>query len=294
MLNGGSEFFPLGQRRLDNPAVPDDKRNAALIAQVLATAKIDAYSPGPSDLKYGKAYFLQLAKDAKLPLISSNLVVSEKGKAIFSTSMRFQRGGVSVLVLALQDPKTWPQDSGLTAQEPVAAAQAILKKDAKPGELVFLIANANMERALRWAEALPELSGVLVAQRGMMSFFPRELKRAHDKGLSDGSALPLMAAGHSGGQLIQLDIHYQPNDTVLRGGAVFEDAREQLKKAQQILARNPQDPDASKQRDQAKAILDRQRGKTHYGYHFVEMKPTLPQDPKAEALVQQAKRGAVQ
>ncbi len=207
--------------------------------------------------------------------------------------MRLQRGAVPLLILALQDPKTWPaKSSGLQAQSPVLAAQKILAQQARPGDLVLLVAVSDMDTAQDWAAKLPQVSAVFVAQRSMMSFFPREFVRPQDKGKIDGSSLPLMSAGHSGGQLVQLDIFYQPGDTTLRGGAVFEDAREQLAEANKILRKQPKNPGALGQREQAQKTLNRQKGLSHYRYRYVEMDLKKPEDAAVKSLFLRAKHGS--
>ena len=260
-------------------ALNDAKANAQLIAWALGKQKLDLYTPGPQDFAQGPQTFKELVKIAQLPLLSSNLVDVKKAKPAYQNFMRLRRGDLPLLIIALQDPGHWPKDTGLRVSDPILSAQKILAQQARPGDLVILVAVTNMDTALKWAQQLPELSAVLVAQRRMMSFFPREFIRPQDKGHVDGSSLPLMAAGHGGGQLIQMDIYYHAGDSLLRGGAVFEDAREQIDKAKKVLAIKPKDLAALEKTRQAQKILDQQKGLSHYRYRYVEMSADRAEGP---------------
>jgi len=286
VINGGAAFFPPADIKLESPAHKDAVINARLIAKVLRLQKTNVYAPGPQDFLHGAQTFAQLAKIAQMPLLSSNLVDNKTHKATYKIFARLQQGPVPLLIIALQDPKNWPQkSSGLHTKDPILSAQQILANQARPGDVVILIAGSDMDTAQKWAKKLPELSAVLVAQRSMMSFFPREFVRPDEKGRIDGSSLPMMAAGHSGAQLIQMDIFYQSGDSLLRGGAVFEDARDQIAQARKMLKHKALDSEAQQQMQRAQKILHRQKDRTHYRYRYVEMDMHKAENAQAKKIL---------
>ncbi|MFH1810216.1 MAG: hypothetical protein ABIJ09_15830 [Pseudomonadota bacterium] len=280
-IEGGNSFF-------DEAASPGDNgvlalARARVIASALHRAELDALVPGPGDLGLGLARFDELVRAYKLPVVASNLVRVADRRPAYQSHVVRQLGGQRIVVVSALDPANWPPATGLDPTPALPALRGVLAKVARPGDHVVLVARMSSDAAARLAQGLPQVSVVLVAQRGLVSFLPREEARPGQHPERDGSSVPVVAAGQQGHYLVQFEVWAVRGDATWRGGAVTEDARERRELAVQRLVRRPEDAQARAEQAETAAWLERQRGKTRYRYRLLELDARLPDDPEVAA-----------
>ena len=262
------------------PLAEHARARAALIARGLQRAGVTALLPGPGDMALGRDTFDALVRARALPVLASNLVRQGDRTPAYRTHIVASIGRTRVVVVGVVDPETWPPATGLVATPPLPALQQVLGRVVRAGDPVVLVVRGDADSAEILARQLPQVSAVLVAQRGLVSFFPRELVRPGQRPELDGSSVPLVAVGQQGHNLAQFDVWAVPRDATWRGGAVSEDARERRDLARRRLAAQPDDRAAQSELEEVEALLQRQAGKTRYRYHLLELDDRQPEDPE--------------
>lgn len=165
---------------------------AKLILQSMAAMKYDGMVVGERDLSLGLPFLLDAAKEAKVPLLSANLV-DPGGKPLFTGHLAFQDGSLKVCVVALSPAGSY--GATLTHQDPAQAAQRELQAVAGEGCAVKVLL-ANLPRS-ELEDTLKKVPGFdLVAS-------------AHDGWQAEPqlvSGVPTVYCGQRGRSVTRLDI----------------------------------------------------------------------------------------
>ena len=77
------------------PPASEIERRARLLVEGLGRLKLDAFTPGETDLSLGPARLKAMAQKARLPVLAANLI-DRKGKPLFQPHKLIQAGGVRV------------------------------------------------------------------------------------------------------------------------------------------------------------------------------------------------------
>lgn len=182
----------------ETTTLPEEKRQQELDrGEMLVDAHNllgwDAQGIGGKDLVGGLPRLQALAKRAKYPFLSANLVDAKTGEPLFTPRAVVEKGGVriglfSVLSPDFDDHERVLAEAGARVTDPVEAARAQVAALKEEGAQVFVaLAVVNGGEAEQLAKALPQLTAVLGAEEGGELRYPRAvgttyLTDAHEKG----------------------------------------------------------------------------------------------------------------
>ncbi|HEY3593219.1 MAG TPA: multiheme c-type cytochrome [Polyangiaceae bacterium] len=147
----------------DASRAAQDEWKAEAISASLGEMGLAAWTPGYNDWSFGETSLGSLAKGSGAALLAANLEAGADGAT--KSAVR-EVGGVKVGILGVASPELdGAPPTGVKHADPVAAAKAELAELRRGGAKV-LVGLASMQRgqALRLAEALPELSLLVVGK----------------------------------------------------------------------------------------------------------------------------------
>jgi 2',3'-cyclic-nucleotide 2'-phosphodiesterase (5'-nucleotidase family) len=213
-LDAGDSLLP----RLDpvpGDPPPDRKeveRRARLVATGLGRLKLDAFTPGEADLALGPVKLKALARQARLPIVSAN-VLDARGKPLFD-SFRFlqlgdRRVGVfGVLTLSEADAAA-AKTFGYSVGDPLEAAQGVTSALREKGAEV-VVGLFHLAGGVDEARKLGgQIAGLDVMVLGHAASAPAEPLVVSDG--ADGAALAVEAL-ERGKLLGRLDLHLVDGD----------------------------------------------------------------------------------
>jgi 2',3'-cyclic-nucleotide 2'-phosphodiesterase (5'-nucleotidase family) len=213
-LDAGDSLLP----RLDpvpGDPPPDRKeveRRARLVATGLGRLKLDAFAPGEADLALGPARLKALARQARLPIVSAN-VLDARGKPLFDTHRFLQLGerrvGIfGVLTLSEADAAA-AKALGYSVGDPLEAAQGLTSALREKGAEV-VVGLFHLAGGVDEARKLGgRIAGLDVMVLGHAASAPAEPLVVG--GGSDGAALAVEAL-ERGKLLGRLDLHLVDGD----------------------------------------------------------------------------------
>jgi hypothetical protein len=150
------------------PEPAEVERRARLLLAGLARMRLDAFTPGETDLRLGPRRLRELCRQMKVPLVASNLV-DAAGRPWFGVDRMVTAAGLKVGIFGLVRPSSdeterW-QAEGVVAIPPVEAAQtAVAALRARGAVLVvglFQLAGGHAE-ARRIVEGAPGIDFVVL------------------------------------------------------------------------------------------------------------------------------------
>jgi 2',3'-cyclic-nucleotide 2'-phosphodiesterase (5'-nucleotidase family) len=194
---------------------PDKKevdRRARLVATGLGRLKLDAFTPGEADLALGPSRLKALARRARLPVVSAN-VLDARGKPLFDTHRFLQLGerrvGIfGVLTLSPTDAEA-AKALGYHVGDPLEAAQGVTSALREKGAevvvgLFHLAGGADEARKLGG-----QIAGLDVMVLGHSATAPAQPLVVSDG--ADGAAVAVEAL-ERGKLLGRLDLHLVDGD----------------------------------------------------------------------------------
>jgi hypothetical protein len=199
------------------------ERRARLLASAFARMGTAAFTPGERDLAIGPALLRRVFAEAKVPIVSANLVDAH-GKRLFAADRLIDAAGVKVGVFGVTRPL--PEDAalwkswGVEARDATAAArEAAADLRARGAQIVVALLHVGTGPDARklLAEA-PGIDWAVLGHSAMNLETPDEVGRAH-----------MVEAMTQGKQIGRLDLH------VVAGGLSFAD-RGQRAQLETILA----------------------------------------------------------
>jgi Cytochrome c554 and c-prime len=203
------------------PAASELDRRARLLATAYARLGVTAFSPGERDLALGVPLLRRVLADAKVPVVSANLV-DARGRSLFAADRIVEAAGVRIGIFGVTaaspaDPARW-RAWGVVARDPAAAARAEVASLRARGARIIValvhVGGAPDGKAL--LAAAPGIDWAVLGHSGMNLETPDVV----------GGARRLEAMS-MGKYLGRLDLHVVSGD----GGAPFVDrgARAQLR-----------------------------------------------------------------
>lgn len=157
-------YFDLGNTFFESEEVPELlleqwARRAAIIARSMARMKLDFFVPGPTDFAGGLPGLRRLTSVAQTPTLAADLV-SEAGRPLFRSSLRFQRGDLSIRVVGIAGFK--PAIEGVRILDPAVALGKALESS-EPADLTLVASHLDKKRAKALATSVPGIDAVLIA-----------------------------------------------------------------------------------------------------------------------------------
>jgi hypothetical protein len=223
------------------PAASEVERRARLLASAYARLGVTAFSPGERDLALGVPLLRRVLAEAKVPVVSANLV-DARGQLVFPADRLVDVAGVRVGIFgvtaaSLPDPawRAW----GVEARDPAAAARAEVASLRARGArvVVALVHVGGTPDSKRLLAAVPGIDWAVLGHSGRNLETP-ELVPAPGGGARELEAMSL------GRNLGRLDLHVVAGDGTSpyadRGAraqvrAILADHRRQIEEYEQRL-----------------------------------------------------------
>ncbi|QDE84780.1 5'-nucleotidase [Myxococcus xanthus] len=173
VLDAGNALF----KSRDSAQAPDARARAELVLSQMDAQGTAAMAVGARDLGFGVGFLRKQTRQAKLKLLSANLVDAQ-GKLLFPASLVTTVGGVKVGVVGVSPAMTRPTPVGLAvpgqAQEqvqglpvqPAVAAEAKRLREKSKVELVVVLAAVPHDEALQLADQVEGVDFVLQSHEG--------------------------------------------------------------------------------------------------------------------------------
>jgi hypothetical protein len=147
--------------KLDAARATQDKWKSEAISESLADIGLSAWTPGFNDWAGGAPLFASLAKSAEGPLVAANL----DGAGATKSTLR-EVGGIKIGITGVSAPEyegTRPE--GVGVKDPTASFKsAAAELRAQGANILIGLASVPRGEALRLAEAVPELSVLVVGK----------------------------------------------------------------------------------------------------------------------------------
>jgi len=186
VLDAGDLFLPdRGRLPAGKPPDPGEvERRGRLLAAAYGRTGTTALLPGERDLALGLPLLRRLAKQARLPLLASNLY-GRDGKRLFDADRIVDAAGVKVGVFGVTAART-PQDAaawraaGIDAREPAAAAReevgSLRGRGAKIVVALVHVGDVGANRQL--VAAVPGVDWAVLGHSGLNLEMPEKVGRA--------------------------------------------------------------------------------------------------------------------
>ena len=226
-VDAGDLFLPpeeksAGARR---PATSEVERRARLLAAAYARLGVTAFSPGERDLALGAPLLRRVLADAKVPVVSANLV-DARGRPLFPADRLVDVAGVKLGIFGVTaqsppDPARW-RAWGVEARDPLEAARAEVASLRARGArvVVALVHVGGTPDTKKLLAATPGIDWAVLGHSGMNLEAP-ELVAA------GGGGARMLEAMSLGRNLGRLDLHVVAGDGA--GPYVDRGARAQLR-----------------------------------------------------------------
>jgi 2',3'-cyclic-nucleotide 2'-phosphodiesterase (5'-nucleotidase family) len=183
------------------PAPAEIERRARLLAAAYARLGMTAFSPGERDLAIGPALLRRVMADAKVPVVSANLV-DRRGRRLFDADRLVEVAGVKVGIFGVTasapaDAVPWKR-WGVTARDPVAAAREEVESLRARGAqiIVALVHVGGTPDSKKLLAGAPGIDWAVLGHSGMNLEVPEEVGGAR-----------MLEAMTMGKNLGRLDLH---------------------------------------------------------------------------------------
>jgi hypothetical protein len=240
VVDAGDLFLPVEPAKGGRPLASEVERRARLLAAAYARLGVAAFSPGERDLALGVGRLRRVLADAKVPIVSANLV-DARGRAPWPADRLLKVAGVEVGVFgvtALSPPddarlRAW----GFVARDPAAAARA---------EVASLRARgARVVVALVHVGGTPDSKKLLAAAPGIdWAVLGHSGKNLEDP--EDVGGARMLEAMSMGKHVGRLDLHFVDASSpfVARGAraqlrTILDDHARQIAEYEQRLPTTP-------------------------------------------------------
>jgi 2',3'-cyclic-nucleotide 2'-phosphodiesterase (5'-nucleotidase family) len=197
------------------PSASEIERRARLLAAAFARTGTSALLPGERDLAIGLPLLRRIARDARLPLVASNLY-DASGKLLFDPDRVVDGAGLRVGIFGVAAPPTAGdayafRAAGIDARDPVAAARAEVASLRGRGArvIVALVHVGAMAESRRLIAAVPGIDWAVLGHSGMQLEMPEDV-----------GGTRMLEALREGKELGRLDLH------VVDGSTAFIDRGE--------------------------------------------------------------------
>ncbi|MBN2070402.1 MAG: hypothetical protein JW814_03005 [Candidatus Krumholzibacteriota bacterium] len=161
---------------------PDDEIDYPYFFEGMRLLRYDAVNVGANDLLYGREIIAKAAKDADLPLLSSNIIDRRSGDLLAAPFMIRDLGGKKTIlgrkgairtgIFSLTDRSFFDMienaelDNYNIKEPAVTALEAVSRLRGKKCDLIIAISHLGWEKSVRLAETVPGIDIVINGHRG--------------------------------------------------------------------------------------------------------------------------------
>lgn len=144
-----------------------DKRKADVVMRSMGVMGYDALCIGEGELEFGPEFLLDASREAKVPLVSANIVYYKTGKTLVQPYIIAKHGKAKVAVVGLMDdailiPRTEGKSDSLVILDPISVAKKVIPSLKKKVDLVVVLAHMGLAKSTKLANEVPEID-VLVS-----------------------------------------------------------------------------------------------------------------------------------
>ncbi len=156
LVAAGPLFFASDQPGADRAG--QDHQNATTLANALGTLHLAAFAPGVNDWDEGEAGLVQLAKRSGATLVGGG---AENGAPRPASTVVKDVGGLRVGIVGFGQGPAAAFDGGVDGAE-AAVASGVESVKSQGANVIVALAAVGRDEARRIAEAVPELTAILV------------------------------------------------------------------------------------------------------------------------------------
>ncbi len=177
ILDAGDLLF----KKFSNP-VPENElkmvtEKAYLIIESLNLLGYDALGIGDDDLSLGKEFLMGIAKKAKFPFLSSNIMDEESGKLLFPPYLLKRINGLRVGIFSLLSPDSFlgqgdQRRKGLIFRSPAETAQSLVKELQPKTDLIILLSHLSYAKDVELAQAVSGIHFIMGSHTGINLPYP--------------------------------------------------------------------------------------------------------------------------
>ena len=179
VADAGDLFYERNQLNVADRAMALDRAHVYL--EAMAKMGTDVFNVGDRDLALGVDVLRKLAKQAKFPFVSSNIVDATTSKPVFEPRVVLDKAGVKIGVIGLVR-KGFPgedriaKDNGIRILPPVEAARAQVEALRKKGVgVIIALAQLTQDEMADLAEKVPDIDVILGSDTQQLLQFPRQV-----------------------------------------------------------------------------------------------------------------------
>ncbi|MCX8117843.1 MAG: hypothetical protein N3G78_07940 [Desulfobacterota bacterium] len=172
---GGKDLFLLDAgdllfKRYSGPIPQNEVQMATERAQLILDSfnlmGYDALAIGDDDLSLGKEFLQEMAKRAKFPFLSTNVIDEATGKPLFQTHLLKELAGLRIGLFSLLSSEAFqnpydPRRKGLQFRSPTETAQAMVKELQPRTDLIILLSHLGYPKDVELAQTVPGIHFII-------------------------------------------------------------------------------------------------------------------------------------
>lgn len=177
MLDAGDLLFKKFTRPVPENELKKEADKASLFIESLNLMGYDALGIGDDDLSLGKAFLVEISKKANFPFLSSNLIDEESGEPLFQPYLLMEMDGLRIGIFSLLSPDVFlgssdPRKRGLIFQNPVEAAQRIIRELQPKTDMIILLSHLSYPKDVELAKTVSGIHFIFGSHTGANLIYP--------------------------------------------------------------------------------------------------------------------------
>jgi 2',3'-cyclic-nucleotide 2'-phosphodiesterase (5'-nucleotidase family) len=256
---------------------------AHLIVESLNLMGCDAIGIGDDDLSLGKEFLLDLAKKAKFPFLSSNLLDEKTGKLLFQPYLVKEMKGLKIGIFSLLSPETFltssdPRKKGIIVRDPIETAQEMIRELGPKTDILILLSHQGYPKDTELAQRVDGIQIIAGAHTGTNLTNPPVV--------NDSIILQNYPKGM---YATRLDLNLINNKKAFYNIKTKQVLEGNLGKLELRLA-SPSTPEAEKTqlqkaKENTKQALQQLEGKNRFAYSVSSLSDSMKDDPEIKKMV---------
>jgi 2',3'-cyclic-nucleotide 2'-phosphodiesterase (5'-nucleotidase family) len=183
-LDAGDLLF----KKFSKPVAEDEVKmvseKASLILESFNLMGYDALGIGDDDLSLGKDFLMEMAKKARFPFLSSNIIDEGSGKLLFQPYLLKEAAGFRIGIFSLLSPDVFlspsdPRRKGLAFRDPVETAQAMIKELQPKTNLIILLSHLSYPKDVELAQNTSGIQLIIGGHTGANLLYPPMIKNTY-------------------------------------------------------------------------------------------------------------------
>jgi 2',3'-cyclic-nucleotide 2'-phosphodiesterase (5'-nucleotidase family) len=291
VLDSGDLLFKKYINPIQENELKGMSEKAHLIIESLNLMGYDAIGIGDDDLTLGKEFLLDISKKANFPFLSSNLLDEASGKALFQSSLIKEINGLRIGIFTLLSPDFFtgssdPRKKGLSIQQPIEVAQAMVKELKPKADLIVLLSHLGYVKDIELAQTVQGINIIVGGHTGINLIYPVVIKNT--------MILQTASRGMFGARL---DLFFSNNEPIFYNSATKISLENNLSSINQRL-NSKETPEVEKDqwrkaKEDTERTLNQLRGKNEFTNNIIPLQDQMKEHPDIKKMLE-AYRGKAQ